>query len=92
MAKNPTPGSDHRPPWRRARAGSLRAVERLKRLLSELGAPGRTAMWLRDQPGRYDPAAATDVGARATTDLRVKRATRFGTVEPLAPAVGRIDS
>ncbi len=43
----------------------------------------RTAMWFRDQPGRYDPAAAIDLGARATADLRETRRTEFGVVEAL---------
>lgn len=45
----------------------------------------RTAMWLRDQPGRHDPADAPGTPASATADLRVRLDGPFGAVEQLAP-------
>lgn len=45
----------------------------------------RTAMWLRDQPGRLDPAAAPGTSAAATADLRVRIDGPWGAVDQLTP-------
>ncbi len=49
----------------------------------------RTAMWLRDQPGRVDPAAVDPgaLGAARTRDLRRPVTGDFGTVDQLTSAV-----
>jgi crotonobetainyl-CoA:carnitine CoA-transferase CaiB-like acyl-CoA transferase len=47
----------------------------------------RTAMWLRDQPGRVDPAGAPGTPAAATAALRAELDGPWGTVRQLAPAV-----
>lgn len=45
----------------------------------------RTAMWLRDQPGRVDPAGAPGTPAAATAALRIALHGPYGRVEQLAP-------
>lgn len=47
----------------------------------------RTAMWLRDQPGRVDPAGAIPLGAADTLALRRAMTGPFGVVDHLMPAV-----
>jgi crotonobetainyl-CoA:carnitine CoA-transferase CaiB-like acyl-CoA transferase len=47
----------------------------------------RTAMWLRDQPGRVDPVGAPGTPASATAHLRIRLDGPFGVVDQLAPAV-----
>lgn len=47
----------------------------------------RTAMWLRDQPGRHRPAAEEDIRLHTTRDLRTTVQSGFGRIESLRPAV-----
>ncbi|MDO9409897.1 CoA transferase [Patulibacter sp.] len=47
----------------------------------------RTAMWLRDQPGRVDPTGAPGTPAASTGDLRIRLDGPFGAVDQLAPVV-----
>lgn len=52
----------------------------------------RTAMWLRDQPGRYDADAARVFTADSAADLRIRTETGFGVVDQLGPGVTMADT